>query len=258
MQVKTDPQFRFAVEQLQKEIPKLYQEYNKRNRYVGASKGGPPIRMTLGTGGKYRMHWTNLDDGSALHDTAEMRKSLKRELEKSGKGPAEVDSILERFDSAPNDVEFEVTPGLSFIKRDVTTIYPDLRGELISDRLIAKIGYVHLCLCVTPELLMTHRAFFEPIVEFVRGGEKPEYIEIKRGLREKYQPSHMFRVDCEEGKTTLKFQIFGVIAFDFVLSGLTIRDVEFPVIIHNLSDQRVWASRNWCEFLEGKYCPIDP
>lgn len=257
-QVKTDPQIRWAVEHMRDQIGNLYQEYNRRNRYIGKSKEGPPIRMSMGSHGNFRMLTTKLEDGSILEDTSETRNDLKRELEKSGRDPGEVNALLTRFDNEPNDVQFEIKPGLSFIKRDVSAIQPDFRGELISERLIAKLGYLHFCLCITPEILMNNRQYINPIVDFIRGGDVPGYLEIRRGLRGQYQPNHMFRVHCKEDRTTLKFQLFGAIAFDVTLRNLVIPDREYPVIIHNLTDRCVYRSRNWEEFRQNKIYMLPP
>lgn len=123
-------------------------------------------------GGQFKVRSTKLQDGSLIQDTPLAVSTVRKMLEREGIEPKEIESAVNRFIAAPDDIRVVLSPTIEVVKWSVSSLRLSLDGPLLNLLVPAKSAYEFLALHVgtaiyqdTPPLRAIRRSLLSGILE---------------------------------------------------------------------------------------------
>lgn len=255
-ELKQDPQIRFAIEHLRDELPDLHQKYNEGLEFTAEGSSGDNIRLKMKKG-KHSVREYKQEDGTIIATIPNTVKAIEQTLKRRGK-VEEIETATWRFLEAPHDELVQIAQGFAVAKRTAQNIDLKLTGDLMSDRLRLKFGYVHLAFLLNMEFITMIReypGYFLPIIDAINGNANiPPHVEITSGMTRNYKvaPNHIVRYVADERSLTVEAQLFGVLRFGIKFLGFTPGPVDLPVWIHDMANRNLLMARSIEDFKNRK------
>jgi hypothetical protein len=221
---KTDPSIRLAANNLQNQLPDLARNHNEDQRYIGHGKG-PPVGGSI-KNGTWKAKYTKLKDGSVIQSEGEARKRIEKD---------QGAEALRRFDAAPLNTVFEISPGRRIARWTTERIEPDLRTERLNPLLPVKIAFeflaLHLGTAIYPQAPQ-----MQEIKDALRGRcDMVPFIEVENLHAAKYDPFHGIAFMGNEPHAIVLVRLFGRLVYRVHFKRLAVGGPQY-VYTHRLDD----------------------
>jgi hypothetical protein len=252
-QLKDDPQIRIALDNLQREIPTLYETAVRGTHRVARGPDEQPIMIKLGKKGA-KVSARKAPDGSLLIDTREASGHLSRMLERNGLDAQRVDEFLGAFEAAAEDEVVDSGAGVAAVKRPLKPSEPDLSRPLCDDRVPGVIAFGYLCLAFGNAIMSDH---FNGLRVWLQGGDFPEAVTVSRFFTGTYEPHHFIAMRAFEEEVAVQIHLFGGLVYQVNIGRLGYRG-DCPVYLEDLKNRKSLLALTEAEAAEGRYFVLNP
>lgn len=234
-QLRDDPSISLAIENVSKEIPELADKIREKRKFLGRDQLGRFVRMFFKKG-KFKVAAKELDNGSVICDPTEATRILNGMSKRNKLGK----ELVEIYNEMPFNVKTELSGELSIKKVEIEKIIPELKGNLMDDRVPTSIAMNFLYFWLGNQLL---KAQFDGIRDFIRGGVKPGKLLIERLMSKSYKPLHRFVITPEESHLITYVSFFEWIVFKINFGAILKGTCKGGMFIEDLkSRQALYAS----------------
>lgn len=219
---KSDPAIRMAIYHLRYELPDLYRSMEHSLPYKIRTEIG--LMPGFSRDGEIKGATVKLEDGSLMSSGEQTDATLRKLMKKRGYSAEYIEDALKRLEQAPEEVEYEVAPGIPVTKRIAFDAGPDLTaGDNLNHLVPLKIAYETAAL-----------AFGSPVL-----ADLPPLREMRRALRagdatapvfrvdelmsrdRKYEPVHGIMWEGNKPTATFRVMLFGYLSYRVHLPNLT-------------------------------------
>jgi hypothetical protein len=252
-QLKDAPQIRIALDNLKREIPKLYESAARGTYRVARGPDEQPITIKLGKRGAH-VSARKAADGSLLINTREASGHLERMLERSGLDPQQVEEFLGAFKAASEDEVVDSGAGIAAVKRPLRPSEPDLSKPLCDDRVPGVIAFGYLCLAFGNAIMSDH---FNGLRVWLEGGDLPEAVTVSRSFIGTYESHHFIAMRAFEEEVAVQIHLFGGLVYQVNIGRLAYRG-DCPVYLEDLKSRKSLLAPTEAKAAEGKYFVLNP
>lgn len=225
-EAKSDPSIRFAVNNLQSQIPNLATRLTERQFFITDGPGGKQRgQMKNGT---FRVTSRELKDGSLIQPTDLARKSVEKILKKSGLEGVPLENAMQNFDDVPDNQIVNISDNLEVKKWTTEKIEIDLKdSKLMSPLIPLKIGYEFLACHLGQGIYDDAPQFNELRIAIINGLENEPFFEVERLNTSKYETFHGICYETAKPYSRVLIRLFGWLAFRVHFKRLSIGGPRF-------------------------------
>ena len=210
-EVKKDPRIRFAVDNLQSDIPDLAHKFMEGQPYI-LQVGSRPERGKFRKG-ELRVTTRQTKEGALIQPSDEGYKSNERILQKRGIGETHIQEALRRLDEAEKNEVVELAPDRIAIKRSVEKVELDPRGsKLLTPLFPLKIGYEFLALLLGTAICKRDSALDELRIALRQGIEDHPSFWLEECVLEP-ELFHSLSLETNRPYAHVLIKLFGGITF---------------------------------------------
>lgn len=209
---KSDPSILLAMKHLAQKIPDLAKDISENHSHLGHSEAG--VSHGYFRNGEFRVKSKKLEDGSLIQPTDDARRSISKILSKSSKSRPERNAAIEKFDSAPENIRIEISPGLAVVKWTIEKLEFDLsRAELMNPLVPLKIAYEFLALHLGNGIYDESSSLQEVRDCFINQSMNDDSVKVERLASNEYLPFHGIAFDGNDPYAKVDIRLFGWLAF---------------------------------------------
>ena len=224
-EVKKDPRIRFAVANLQSDIPDL--AYKFMEGQPGISQVGGWPEQGKFRKGEFRVTTRRTKEGALIQPSDEGYKSNERILRKYGIGETHIQEALRRLDEAEENEVVELAPNRVAVKRSVEKVELDPRGsKLLTPLFPLKIGYEFLAFHLGPAIYRQDSALEELRVALRQGIEDHPSFWSEECVWE-HEPFHLLSLETNHPYARVLIKLFGGVTFRVHFRRLAINHSRF-------------------------------
>lgn len=251
-QLKDDPQIRIALDNLKREIPKLYESAARGTYRVARGVDEQTLTIRFGKKGAH-VRARKAADGSLLIDTREAGGHLTRLLERNGLEPQQIEEFLGAFEAATEDEVVDSGAGIAAAKRPLRSSEPDLSKPLCDDRVPGIIAFGYLCLAFGNAIMSDH---FNDLRAWLEGGDLPDAVTVSRSFMGSYEPHHFLVLRSFEEEVAVQIHLFGGLVYQ-VNVGRLVYEGDCPVYLEDLEGRKSLLAPTEAEAASGRYVVLN-
>lgn len=252
--IKKDPSIRFALQVLQKKIPKLVESMEEGQIYLGRDKNGNWIKHIL-KNSKYKVVEGRNKDGSIIKNTNNIKSYIAKKLIKEKVPEDSIKEKITSFEEAKNDEIIPISNDSKIVKRNIGEFIPSLKGPFINLRAVVLMAYEYLGLLIG-ELIYIND--FDEIRNYILNNVESENVLVNRFIPKsrKYKTYHEIIPEFHNKKTTIIISFFGFIIFqvDFKILIPKVKDL---VLIQDLENKRILFAESYSDAKQNKFFALN-
>ncbi len=247
-EVKNDPSIRLAVRNLKDQIPQLFEAIEKGQIYDAKSGEDSHVKLRY-KNAKLEVLAHRKEDGSLIFDTQKGLRNIAQMLRKEGLCEDEISRKIESFEQLEENKIIQLSRSVRVAKWSIDSVFPNLQGPLLSERVIALITYEFLALLLG-NLIYGEKLEF--IREFIRGGNKSDKIVTEQLTSQHYDPYHKIYPQLSETEILVNIILFRWLVYEVHLRGLKLVSPD-PVYLEDLQNRKTLIARSVDEAKRGVY-----
>lgn len=246
--VKTDPSIRLAVKNLEDEIPKLFETIEKYQIYNAKIKNNNYIKLRY-RNSKLETIAHQKEDGSLILDTKKGIKNIAQMLRKEELSEDEITEKIQYFKKLKDNKIIQLSKTVRVVKWTIESIFPNLQGPLLDEKVIALIAYEFLSLLIG-NLIYNDKLDF--IRKFIKEGGKSEKLVIEHLTSRHYSPYHKIYPELLETEIIINIVLFRWLVYKVHLKGFKLSSTDF-VYLEDLINKRTLIAKSVDEANKGIY-----
>lgn len=143
----------------------------------------------------------------------------------------------------------QLSRSVRVVKWSIDSVFPNLQGPLLNEKVIALIAYEFLALLIGN---LIHNKKLEFIREFIRGGKKSDKIVIEQLASRHYSSYHKIYPQLSESEILINIILFRWLVYKVYLKGLKLVSPD-SVYLEELQNRKTLIARSVDEAKRGVY-----
>jgi hypothetical protein len=246
--IKNDPSIRLAVRNLKYQIPRLFDAIEKGQIYDAKGSDDSHVKLRY-KNAKLEVLAHRKEDGSLVLDTQKGLRNISQMLRKEGLSEDEISRKIHSFEQLEENKIIQLSTSVRVVKWSIDSVFPNLQGPLLNEKVIALIAYEFLALLVGNSIYSEKLEF---IREFIRGGDKPDKIVIEQLTSRHYDPYHKIYPERSETEIVVNIILFRWLVYKVHLRGLALAGLN-SVYLEDLQNRKTLIARSVDEAKRGVY-----
>jgi len=246
--IKTDPSIRFAVKNLKDEIPELFEAVEKNQIYNAKDKNDNYIKLRY-KNSKLETIAHKKENGSLVLDAKKGIKNIAQMLIKEGLSEDEIEDKIQSYKKLESNKTIRLSKTVRVEKWTIESIFPNLQGPLLDEKVIALIAYEFLSLLIG-NLIYNDKLDF--IREFIKEGRKSRKVVIEHLTSRHYSPYHKIYPELLETEIVINIILFRWLVYKVHLKAFKLSSTDF-VYLEDLRNKRTLIAKSVDEAKQGIY-----
>lgn len=246
--VKNDPSIRLAVRNLKDQIPRLFDAIENGQIYDAKGRDDSHVKLRY-KNARLEVLAHRKEDGSLVFDTQKGLRNIAQMLRKEGLCEDEISRKIRSFDQLEENKIIQLSRSVRVVKWSIDSVFPNLQGPLLSEKVITLIAYEFLALLVG-NLIYSEKLEF--IREFIRRGNESDKIVIEQLTSRHYDPYHKIYPQLSETEIVVNIILFRWLVYKVHLRGLELISLD-SVYLEDLQNRKTLIARSVDEAKRGVY-----
>lgn len=246
--VKNDPSIRLAVRNLKDQIPRLFDAIENGQIYDAKGRDDSHVKLRY-KNARLEVLAHRKEDGSLVFDTQKGLRNIAQMLRKEGLCEDEISRKIWSFDQLEENKIIQLSRSVRVVKWSIDSVFPNLQGPLLSEKVITLIAYEFLALLVG-NLIYSEKLEF--IREFIRRGNESDKIVIEQLTSRHYDPYHKIYPQLSETEIVVNIILFRWLVYKVHLRGLELISLD-SVYLEDLQNRKTLIARSVDEAKRGVY-----
>jgi len=204
-QAKKDPAIRLAIRSLRDQLPHLYKTMEEGQLYTTVDDDGQTATAKF-RDRRLQTKAQKMEDGSFIFDPKTGQKTIQSVLQNRGLALEQIKTRIDIFKKAPTGQLVSLSAGISAVKREVKSAFPEFEFGQMDERVPVLIAYNYLCLLLGVQV-------FDTRLDFIRrriiSDEPSDRLKVEGLTSREYRPFHQVYSALKENGILVKISLFG-------------------------------------------------